>query len=41
MLQRADGTWWLVTALKEDFSASEWVNVSITMQTNPPDGVTP
>lgn len=37
MLQRSDGTWWLVTALKEDFSLAGWVNVSITLQVNPPD----
>lgn len=37
MIQRSDGTWWLVTALKEDFSRSEWVNVSITLQIKAPD----
>jgi hypothetical protein len=37
MLQRADGTWWLTTSLKEDFSSSGWVNIGITLQVNPPD----
>lgn len=37
ILQRNDGTWWLVTALKEDFKNAEWVNVSITQQVIAPD----
>ena len=41
MIQRADGTWWLVTTVKEDFSASGWVNVGAEMQVKPPMGVTP
>ena len=35
-IQRADGTWWLVTALAEDFTASGWVCVNITQQVEPP-----
>jgi len=31
------GTWWLVTALIEDFSRSGWVAVRATLQLNPPD----
>lgn len=37
MLQRADGTWWLVTAMIEDFTASGWVCVGITQQVKGPD----
>ena len=37
MLQRADGTWWLVTAMIEDFTASGWVCVGITQQVRGPD----
>lgn len=34
---RADGTWWLVTALLEDFSKSGWVSVNMTEQLKSPD----
>lgn len=37
MLQRSDGTWWLVTAMIEDFTASGWVCVGITQQVDGPD----
>ena len=37
MLQRADGSWWLVTAMMEDFTASGWVCVGITQQVDGPD----
>lgn len=37
MLRRADGTWWLVTAMIEDFTASGWVCVGITQQVRGPD----
>ena len=40
MIQRADGTWWLVTGMMEDFSASGWVCVQITQQVDDPQGVT-
>ena len=36
-IQRADGTWWLVVSLLEDFSKSEWVCVGITQQIKAPD----
>lgn len=32
LLRRADGTWWLVAAMMEDFSASGWVCVRIVQQ---------
>lgn len=37
MLRRADGTWWLVTAMIEDSTASGWVCVGITQQVDGPD----
>lgn len=37
MIERADGTWWLVTAMIEDFTASGWVCVGITQQVDGPD----
>lgn len=37
MLERADGTWWLVTVLIEDFTASGWVCVGIAQQVDGPD----
>ena len=39
MIQRADGTWWIVTGMMEDFSASGWVCVQITQQVDAPQGV--
>jgi hypothetical protein len=32
MIQRADGTWWLVTAPDEDFARVGWVRVIGTLQ---------
>ena len=37
LLRRADKTWWLVTAVMEDFSASGWVSVGITLQEEVPE----
>ena len=37
MLRRADGTWWLVTAMIEDFTSTGWVCVGITQQVDGPD----
>ena len=37
MIQRSDGTWWLVTAMIEDFTVSGWVCVGITQQVDGPD----
>lgn len=36
MLERADGTWWLITGMIEDFTASGWVCVSMTQQVDAP-----
>jgi hypothetical protein len=32
LIKRADGSWWLVTAVSEDFSQSGWVSLRITYQ---------
>lgn len=37
LLRRADGSWWLVAALMEDFSASGWVSVRIVEQITVPE----
>lgn len=37
MMRRADGSWWLVAALMEDFSASGWVSVRIVNQITVPE----
>ena len=37
MVQRADASWWLVTAMLEDFTASGWVCVGIVQQEEGPD----
>lgn len=39
MIRRADGTWWLVTGLIEDFSKSGWCLVSVVQQLEPPAGI--
>ena len=40
MLVRSDGTWWLVTGIIEDFTASGWVCVAITQQVEGPQEAT-
>lgn len=37
MIRRADGSWWLVAGLMEDFSNSGWVSVRIVRQITPPE----
>ena len=37
LFQRADGTWWLITAVVDDFSAVGWTSVRATLQTVPPN----
>lgn len=37
MLQRADGSWWLVSQVLEDYSKSGWVCVGLVRQIDPPD----
>jgi hypothetical protein len=36
LLKLDDGTWWLITAVTEDFSRSGWVSVRVTLQVKPP-----
>lgn len=38
MIRRADGSWWLITGMMEDFSASGWVSVRIVSQVTVPQG---
>lgn len=38
-IRRSDGTWWLVTGIIEDFTASGWVCVAVTQQLEGPQGV--
>jgi len=38
-IRRADNTWWLVTGILEDFTASGWVCVAVTQQLEGPQGV--
>lgn len=35
-IQRQDGSWWLITAVMDDFSRSGWVSVAITRELNGP-----
>lgn len=37
IIQHEDGTWWLITACREDFNKAGWVNASITLQVKAPD----
>lgn len=37
--RNSENTWWLVTALVEDFSDVGWCKVRCTMQVNAPEGV--
>lgn len=39
LMRRADGSWWLVTGLMEDFSGAGWVSVHIVRQITVPDAV--
>ena len=37
MIHMEDGTWWLITAIVEDFTRSGWASVRGTLQVSPPD----
>jgi len=37
LFRREDGTWWLITAVPEDFSRSGWVQAHASLQALPPD----
>ena len=36
-IQRADGTWWLITSVLEEFAKSGWESVGMVQQIAPPD----
>lgn len=38
LIRRADGTWWTIAGMMEDFSACGWVSVRIVLQEVVPDG---
>lgn len=39
LIRRADGSWWYVAGLQEDFTASGWVSVHIAQQITVPEAV--
>jgi len=39
LIRRADGSWWYVSGLIEDFTASKWVSVHIAEQITVPQAV--
>lgn len=41
MIQRSNGTWWLITGTLDDFSHVGWVGVRAVLQVTAPEGVTP
>lgn len=41
MILRADGSWWLVDAISEDFSNSGWKSARIVKQVKAPEGIAP
>ena len=41
MFQREDGSWWLITAIPDNFSSVGWISTRATLQVNPPQHVIP
>ena len=39
IIQRADGTYWLIVGTKDDYSPEGWLCCFAVLQTNPPEGV--
>ena len=39
MFQRPDGSWWLITALPDNFSSVGWISVRATLQVNGPQNI--
>ena len=37
LIQRADGTWWLITSVLEEFAKSGWESVGMVQQIKAPD----
>lgn len=40
IIERADGSYWLIVGTKDDFSQEGWLSVLAVLQTDPPAGVT-
>lgn len=40
IIQRADGSYWLIDTIRDDFSPAGWLCVICTLQHEPPEGVT-
>ena len=41
MFQREDGSWWLITAIPDNFSDVGWISTRATLQVNPPSKIVP
>ncbi len=41
MFQRSDGSWWLITALPDNFSSVGWISARATLQVNGPQNIQP
>jgi hypothetical protein len=39
MFQRSDGSWWLITALPDNFSSVGWISARATLQVNGPQNI--
>lgn len=39
MFQRADGSWWLITAIPDNFSDVGWISTRATLQVNAPQNI--
>ena len=39
IIERADGTYWLIDSIKDDFSPEGWLCAICTLQHEPPEGV--
>ena len=39
MFQRSDGSWWLITAIPDNFSDVGWVSTRATLQVNAPSKI--
>jgi hypothetical protein len=39
IIQRADGTYWLIVAIRESYATEGWLSVMCIEQTKPPEGV--
>lgn len=39
IIERADGSYWLIDSIKDDFSPAGWLCVICTLQHEPPEGI--